>query len=78
MAALVIDTMQQRDVAIFGVPGDFLKNALQEDKFLLMQIRDELLYVICEGNHEYIPYVIYENGNKGTVHKDSNSYLWMR
>ena len=52
--------MQQRDVAIFGVPGDFLKNALQEDKFLLMQIRDEFVDVMCEFNPEYIPYVRYD------------------
>ena len=49
---------------IFDVPGDFLQNALLEDKFLLMQIRDEFVDVICEDHPEYIPYMIYESDKK--------------
>ena len=33
METLVIDAMDQRDVAIFDVPGDFLQTALPADKF---------------------------------------------
>ena len=64
MENLVIDAMEQRDVSIFDVPGDFLNTALPEDFFLLMRIRDEFVNVICEVNPEYIPYVRYENGKK--------------
>ena len=59
MATLVNDAMEQRDVAIFDVPGDFLQTTLPSDKFLLMRIRDEFLDVMCEVNPEYIPYVRY-------------------
>ena len=53
--------MEQIDVAIFNVTGDFLKTALPEDNFLLVRIRDKFLDVMCEVNPEYIPYVRYEN-----------------
>ena len=33
MATLVINAMEQRDVAIFDVPGDFLQNSLPADNF---------------------------------------------
>ena len=64
METLVIDVMEQIDVAIFDVPGDFLQTALTADNFLLVRIIDEFVDVICEVNPEYISYVIYDNGKK--------------
>ena len=52
MATLVIYAMEQRDVSIFDVTGDFLQTVLPPDKFLLMRIRDELVEVMCEVNPE--------------------------
>ena len=52
MATLVIYAMEQKYVAIFYVPGDFLQTALPEDKFLLMRIIDEFADVIYEVNPE--------------------------
>ena len=51
-------------MAIFYVPGDFVQTALPADKFLLMEIRDEFVDVMCEVNPEYIPCMRYENGKK--------------
>ena len=56
--------MEQRDLAIFDVPRAYLKTALPADKFLLMQIRDEFVDMMCEVEPEYISYVRYENGKK--------------
>ena len=64
METLVIYTMEQIAEAIFDVPGDFLQTSLPSETFLLMKIRDEFVDVMCEVNHEYIPYMIYENGKK--------------
>ena len=64
MATLVINARKQIDVAIFDVPCDFIQTALPAYKFLLMQIGDEYLNVMCEVNPEYIPYVIYDNRKK--------------
>ena len=50
MEILVIDAMEQRDVAIITVPGDFLQTALPVDNFLLMRVRDEFVDVMCEVN----------------------------
>ena len=55
MANLVIDVMEQRDVSIFDVQGDFLQTALTADKFLLMQIKDGFMDMMSEVNPEYIP-----------------------
>ena len=64
METSVIDATDQRDVAIFDVPGDFLQTVLPADKFLLMRIRDEFVDVMCEVKPEYIPCVRCENGKK--------------
>ena len=52
METLVIYAMEKRYVAIFYVPGAFLKTALPSDKFLMLRIRDEFVDVICEVNPE--------------------------
>ena len=62
METLVIDAMDQRDVAIFDVPGTFLQTVLPVDKFFLMRIRYEFVDVMCEVKPEYIPCVRYGNG----------------
>ena len=62
MEILVIDAMDQRYVAIFDVPGDFLQTALPAEFCLLMWIIDEFLDVMYEVKPEYIPYVRYDNG----------------
>ena len=59
METLVIDAMEQRDLAIFDVIGALLQTALPEDKFLLMRIWDECVDVMCEVNPEYIQYFGY-------------------
>ena len=64
METLVIDAMDQIDVAIFNVPRDFLKTALPADKFLMMRIRDEFVDVMSEVNPKYVPYVRNENVKK--------------
>ena len=64
METLVIDATDQRDVAIFDVPGAFLQTVLPADKFLLMRIRDEFVDVMCEVKPEYIPCVRQGNGKK--------------
>ena len=51
--------MDQRDVAIFDVPVDFLQTSLPAYKFLLVQITDKFVDVMCDVNPEYIPYVRY-------------------
>ena len=52
MKNLFIGEMEQRDVAIFDVPGDFLQTELPSDKFLLMKIIYEFVDMMCEVNPE--------------------------
>ena len=64
MATLVIDAMEQRDVAIFDVPRAFLQTELPENNILLMQIRDQFVDVMWEVKPEYIIYLRYDTGKK--------------
>ena len=64
MATLFIGEMEQRDVDIFDVPGDFIQTELPSDKFLLMKIIYEFVDMMCEVNPEQRPYVRYENGKR--------------
>ena len=64
MSTLLIDAMEQRDVAIFDVPGAYLQTDMPEDKQIFLRIRDELVDIMCEINPDYKPYVQYENIKK--------------
>lgn len=64
LATLVIDAFEERDVAIFDVPGAYLHAKMPKDKQILMKIRDQFVDIMCEVNPEYKQYVRIENGKK--------------
>ena len=61
MSTPLIDAMEQRDVAFFDVPGDYLQTDVLEDKQIISRIRDDFVDIMCEVNPDYKPYVQYEN-----------------
>ena len=64
MPTILIDAMEQRDVAVFDVPESYLQTEIKSDKQILLWIRDKLWDIMCELNSDYKPYVQYENGKK--------------
>ena len=60
---LVIDALEERDIAIVDVPGAYLHAELQDETVLLV-LRDELVDIMCEVSSEYKRYVEYRNGKK--------------
>ena len=64
MSTLFIDDMEQRDVAAFDLPEDYLQTDITEEKRILICIRDEFVDIMCEVNPAYKPYVQYDNGKK--------------
>ena len=52
MSTLLIDAMEQRDVAVFDVPGAYLYTEIPEDKQILLRIRDEFVIIMYEVNPE--------------------------
>ena len=64
MATLLIDTHEERDVAIFDVPGAYLHAKLPEDKFVLLQIEGPFVDIMCEVNPEYKEDVMFEGTKK--------------
>ena len=64
MLTLLIDAMEQHDVAVFDVLRSYLQTEIPVDQQILLCVRYEFLYIVCEVNPDYKPYVQYENGNK--------------
>ena len=63
MSTILICAMEQRDVAIFDVPGAYLQTDIPSEKRILLRIRDDFSN-ICEVNPDYKLYVQYEKGKK--------------
>jgi len=64
MATLMIDAHENRDVAMFDVPGEYLHADLPEGKLVLLKIEGQFVDIMCEVNPEFLPDVRYENGKK--------------
>lgn len=64
LATLTIDAHENRDVAIFDVPGAYLHADLPEGKLVLLKIEGQFVDIMCEVNPEFLPDVRYENGKK--------------
>ena len=67
LITLLIDAYEQRDVAIFDVPGAFLQAKLAKksnNERTLMKLEGEFVDIMCEINPEHKPNIIYENGKK--------------
>ena len=64
MSTLLIDAMEHRDVAVFDVPGAYLQTDMTSYKQILLGIRDEFVYIMCEVNPGYKSYVKKDNVNK--------------
>ena len=62
MATLLLDAHEERDVAIFDVPGEYLHAELPKDKFMLLKREGPFVDIMCEVNPEYEA-VMFE-GNK--------------
>ena len=64
IGTLLIDANEDRDVAIFDIPGAYLHAEMPEGKKLLMKFRDEFVDIMCQVNPEYKKHVIEEKGKK--------------
>ena len=64
MAILLINAYEERDVAIFDVPGAYLHADVPKEKFVILKIEGDFVDIMCNVNPEYKPYVRYENGKK--------------
>ena len=62
VGTMLIDANEERDLAIFDVPGAYLHPGMPSEKKLLIKFRNEFVDIMCEVNPEYEQYVIEENG----------------
>ena len=61
---LCIDAHENRDVAVFDVPGAYLNAYMPDDKFLLIKFSDKFVDIMCDVNPELVEDVRIENGKK--------------
>ena len=64
ISTLVIDAIENCDVAIFYVPGTFLQNKMPKRKNVILVIRDEFVDILCEVILEYKEHARVRNGKK--------------
>ena len=50
MSTLWVNAMEQRDVAIFDLPGAYLQTKMLSDKRKLLRIRYYFVDIMCEVN----------------------------
>jgi hypothetical protein len=61
---LLINAYEERDTAIFDVPGAYLHAKIPDDKFAILKIEGEFVDIMCDVNPEYKDDIRYENGKK--------------
>ena len=59
-----IDAFENRDVAIFDVPGAYLNADLPEDKFIIIKFENKFVDIMCTVNPELKKEVIHDGKNK--------------
>ena len=66
VTTLLIDAYEQRDVAIFDIPGAFLQAKLKKNgnERTLMKLEGDFVDIMCDINPEHKPNITYENGKK--------------
>ena len=64
MALLLINAYEERDVAIFDVPGAYLHADVPKEKFAILKIEANFVDIMCDVNPEYKPHIRYENERK--------------
>ena len=50
LAQLMVDALEERAMVTFDVPGSYLNSNMPEEKFVLLKLEDEFVYIICEVN----------------------------
>ena len=60
MSKLLIHDMEQRDLAIFDVPGVYLQTEMPVHTKIFLCIRDVFVNIMCGVSPDYKPYVKYD------------------
>ena len=62
LATAIIDTYEQRNVAVFNIPGTYLHADYNE--FILLKLEGHFVDIMCQVNSDFEQYARYENGKK--------------
>ena len=58
---LIIDTLEERDTAIFDVPGAYLHADIPTYNIIILILRDEFFSIMCKVNLEHKKNFKYNN-----------------
>ena len=70
MCSLLVNSFENRDVAVFDVTGAYLNADIPENKFAILKIEGEFVDIMCNVNPEYLNDVRY----KGIIRYDRISF----
>ena len=62
--SLIIDVLENRDVAIFDIPGAYLHAEMPEDKMVLIKFRGQFAEIMCKVDPSHQNNIVYEKGKK--------------
>ena len=72
----MIGTHKGHDIATFDVYGAYLHAEIPKDMNILMNLRRDFVYIMCQVNPEYKQHVRYEN-KKGAIPPSAQGNLWL-
>ena len=72
MASLLIDAHEERDVAIFDVPGAYLHAELPPEKTVLLRIEGSFVDIMCDVNPDFLP----GRRKEGAICEDPTCPVW--
>ena len=64
ISTLLIDVYEEREVAIFDIPGAYLHASMPDEHKVILRIKGQFVNIMCMANPEFQKYVIIENGIK--------------
>ena len=64
ISTLLIDVYENRDIAIFDIPGAYLHAEMPSKHQVLLNIKDEFVDIMCKVNPDFEQYVTIEKGRK--------------
>ena len=64
ISTLLIDIYEDRDVAIFDIPGAYLHAKMPEEHRVMLKLKGRFVDIMCTVNEDFKRHILYENGVK--------------
>lgn len=73
--SLLIDGKEGSDIATTDIVGAYILTTMEEG--VLLKLIGDMVNMMCQINHKYLPYVTQEGDKKSVIHVTQESTLWL-